>query len=50
LFSERPFAQDMVRFICELWNPPGQDDDSELQFDYDDVLSTNIKAPRQKRK
>lgn len=44
-------GQDMVRFICERWNLPGHnDDDSELQFDYDDVLSTNVKAPRQKRK
>lgn len=44
-------GQDMVRFICERWNLPGQDDDdSELQFDYDDVLSTHVKAPRQKRK
>ena len=41
----------MVRFICERWNLPGHDgDDSELQFDSDDVLSTNVKAPRQKRK
>lgn len=44
-------GRDMVRFICERWDLPGQDDDdSELQFDYDDVLSTNVKAPRQKRK
>ena len=44
-------GQDLVRFICERWNLPGHnDDDSELQFDYDDVLSTNVKAPRQKRK
>lgn len=33
----------MVRFVCRRWDLPGQDDDnSELQFDYVDVLSANI--------
>ena len=44
-------GQDMVCFICERWDLPGQDDDdSELQFDYANVLSSNVKSPRQKRK
>lgn len=43
-------GRDMVRFICERWALPGQDDvDSELYFEPDDVLSTNVKAPRQRR-
>ena len=41
----------MVGFIYERWNLPGRDvDDSGMQFDYDDVPSTNVRAPRQKRK
>lgn len=44
-------GQKMVCFICERWTLPGHDDDdSELHVDADDVLSTNVKAPRQKRK
>ena len=36
-------GQDMVRFVCGRWDLPGQDDDdSELQFDYVDVLSANV--------
>jgi hypothetical protein len=33
----------MVRFVCGGWDLPGQDDDdSELHFDYVDVLSANV--------
>ncbi|MEC4723884.1 HNH endonuclease family protein, partial [Noviherbaspirillum sp. CPCC 100848] len=43
-------GRDMVRFICERWQLPGQDDEDGDQFiDPDSVLSTNVKAPRQRR-
>lgn len=36
-------GQDLLRFVCEHCDLPGQnDDDSELQFDYVDVLSANV--------
>jgi hypothetical protein len=40
----------MIKFMCERWQLPGQDKDSELRLDYDEILSTNVKPPRKSRK
>lgn len=40
----------MVKFMCERWRLPGQDKDSDFLIGYDDILSTNVKPPRQSRK
>jgi hypothetical protein len=40
----------MVEYMCERWRLPGQDEDSELLLDYEDVLSTNVKHPKKSKK
>ena len=43
-------GQSMVEFMCERWLLPGQEEDSELLLDFDDVLSTNVNPPRKSKK
>lgn len=41
---------DMVKFMFARWNIPAQEEDSDLRIEYEDVLSKNVKPPRQPRK
>jgi hypothetical protein len=40
----------MINFMIERWRLPGQESDSEFLIDSNDVLSENVKPPRQPRK
>jgi hypothetical protein len=43
-------GRSMVEFISKRWRLPGQEPESELQLDYDDILSTNVKPPRKAKR